>query len=388
MIILENTKEYKDTKLTLPVGIGVVQTESVKNFYNTSDADATSADIIKDKTAYGKYGKLTGTLDLENEKEISYQDGYETGKTDGYDSGYSIGYEGGYTDGETAGYNDGYAEGLDDGITDGRNQIIEEQSDANITANDVTLGKIGYGANNEKIVGTSEAITSIDVGTSRIKFGYSEFSEIPSFYDFNNLTDIDYMFYECRSLTSVPLFDTSNITTMYSMFYNCVQLTSVPEFDTSNVTNIAYMFSGCSKLTSIPEFDTSNVISMNSMFYACSRLTSIPELNCQSINNNLPSGYYSAILYNCSSLLEFGGFKDLGKGFTGSSSKSFYMGTNNQALTHESMINTFNGLYDLTTTSYTGTATFYVSKYPYDNLTEDDIAIATSKGWVISRYNG
>ena len=64
------------------------------------------------------------------------------------------------------------------------------------------------------------------------------------------------------------------------------------------------------------------------------------------------------------------------------------MGTNNQALTHESMINTFNGLYDLTTTSYTGTATFWVSKYPYDNLTEDDIAIATAKGWVISRYNG
>ena len=125
------------------------------------------------------------------QKEISYQDGYETGKTDGYDSGYSIGYEGGYTDGETeqkskltsititengsytrengynevivdvpdlngdynegytdgetAGYQDGYAEGLDDGITDGRNQIIEEQSDANITANDVTKGKIGYG---------------------------------------------------------------------------------------------------------------------------------------------------------------------------------------------------------------------------------------------------
>lgn len=94
MIILENTKEYKDTKLAIPVGIGVVQTESVKNFYNTSDADATSVDILIDKTAYGKYGKLTGTLNLGAEKEISYQDGYETGKTDGYDSGYSIGYEG------------------------------------------------------------------------------------------------------------------------------------------------------------------------------------------------------------------------------------------------------------------------------------------------------
>lgn len=339
MIILENTKEYKDNKLAIPVGIGVLQTEAVKNFYNTSDADATSADILINKTAYGKYGKLTGTIDLENEKEISYQDGYETGKVDGY------------------------AEGLDDGITDGRNQIIEEQSDANITASDVTLGKIGYGANNERIVGTSEAITSIDVGAIGIKFAYSTFSEIPSYYDFSNCTNMHRMFYECSKLTSVPLFDTSKVTTMDSMFYYCSNLTSIPAFDTSNVTN------------------------MNVMFYLCNVLTTVPELNCQSITSQFNYNFY-APFGSCSKLESFGGFKDLGKNFTGSSSKTFYMGTNNQALTHESMINTFNGLYDLTTTSYTGTATFWVSKYPYDNLTEDDIAIATAKGWVISRYDG
>ena len=60
-------KNTKTPKIAIPVGIGVVQTESVKNFYNTSDADATGADIVKDKTAYGKYGKLTGTLDLDAE---------------------------------------------------------------------------------------------------------------------------------------------------------------------------------------------------------------------------------------------------------------------------------------------------------------------------------
>ena len=386
MIILENTKEYKDTKITIPVGIGVVQTESVKNFYNTSDVNATSDDILIDKTAYGKYGKLTGTLDLENEKEISYQDGYETGKTDGYDSGYSIGYEGGYNAGNSEGYSDGYAEGLDDGIIDGRNQIIEEQSDANITANDVTKGKIGYGANNEKIVGTSEAITSIDVGASGIKFGYSSFSEIPSYYDFNNVTNMDSMFYGCSRLTTVPLFDTSNVTKMVNMFYGCNALSSVPQFNTSKVTDISNMLRRCSNLTSVPRFDTSKVINISNMFAECSQLTSVPELNCQSITTI--SSVYGSTLYSCPKLESFGGFKDLGKTFTGSSSKTFYMGTNLQMLTRESMINTFNGLYDLTTLNYTGTATFFVSKYPYDNLTEDDIAIATSKGWVISRYNG
>ena len=145
MIILENTQEYKDTKLVIPVGIGVVQTEAAKNFYNTSDADAKPDDIVKDKIAYGRYGKLVGTLDLDAEKEISYQDGYETGKVDGYDSGYSIGYQGGYTDGNSEGYQDGYAEGLDDGIIDGRNEIIDGQNDATITPQNVLRGYIGYG---------------------------------------------------------------------------------------------------------------------------------------------------------------------------------------------------------------------------------------------------
>ena len=387
MIILENTQEYKDTKLVIPVGIGVVQTSAAKNFYNTSDADAKSDDILKDKTAYGRYGKLTGTLDLDAEKEISYQDGYETGKVDGYDSGYDIGYQGGYTDGNSEGYQDGYAEGLDDGIIDGRNEIIDGQNDATITPQNVLRGYIGYGKNNERIVGASDAITSIDVGASGIRFGHSTFTEVPSYYDFSNVTTMYRMFYYCQALTSVPLFDTSNVTDMSYMFYYCDNLTSVPLFDTSNVTDMSYMFRYCGNLTSVPLFDTSKVTIMSYMFGSCNKLTSVPELNCQSLTY-MPSSNSSSPFYGCSKLESFGGFKDLGKAFTGTSSKTFYMGTNNQALTRESMINTFNALYDLTTTTYTGTATFWVSRYPYDKLTTDDIAIATAKGWVISRYNG
>ena len=52
------------------------------------------------------------------------------------------------------------------------------------------------------------------------------------------------------------------------------------------------------------------------------------------------------------------------------------------------MINTFNALYDLHNTTFTGTANFYVSKYPYAKITDDDIAIATTKGWTILEYNG
>lgn len=359
MIIIDNT----DNKITIPVGIGVVQTETVRNFYNTSDANITPSDVLLDKVAYGKYGKVIGSLDLDAEKEISYQEGYDEGVVAGYDSGVEIGK----------------------GV--GRNEIIEEQSDATITPQNVLRGYVGYSANNERIVGESDAVTSIDVAASGIKFGYSSFTEIPSYYDFSNVTNMSNMFYQSSSITTVPLFDTSNVTNMNNMFNGCSNLTTVPLFDTSNVTNISYMFSGCYKLASVPEFDTSKVTNMNDMFYNCWALITIPPIDC-SLLTTLPTGYYSAPLYGCSKLENFGGYIDLGKNFTGSSTKTFYMGTNNQALTRESMINTFNALYDLTTTTFTGTAQFYVSKYPYAKITDDDIAIATSKGWTILQYNG
>ena len=62
------------------------------------------------------------------------------------------------------------------------------------------------------------------------------------------------MFYQCTSLTSVPLFDTSNVTNMSNMFRGCKSLTSVPLFDTSKVTNMADMFYMCSSLTTLGGF--------------------------------------------------------------------------------------------------------------------------------------
>ena len=72
-----------------------------------------------------------------------------------------------------------------------------------------------------------------------------------------------------------PKFDTSKVTNMDSMFQNCKSLTTVPLFNTSRVTNMNYMFYNCNSLTSVPLFDTSNVISMDGMFYRCSSLTTL-----------------------------------------------------------------------------------------------------------------
>lgn len=72
-----------------------------------------------------------------------------------------------------------------------------------------------------------------------------------AYNDTENVENMAYMFYQCSTLTTIPLFDTSKVTSMSSMFYNCKNVTTIPAFNTSNVTNTNNMFSFCSKLTEI-----------------------------------------------------------------------------------------------------------------------------------------
>ena len=117
-----------------------------------------------------------------------------------------------------------------------------------------------------------------------------------SYADTSNVTNMNNVFYYCRSLTSVPLLDTSKATSMNNMFNNCGSLTAIPQFDTSKVTSMSYMFNGCSKLTSIPQLDTSKVTNMGNLFSGCSKLTAIPQLNMSKVSN-MPS-----MFSKCSSL--------------------------------------------------------------------------------------
>lgn len=89
-----------------------------------------------------------------------------------------------------------------------------------------------------------------------------------------NITDMDYMFSDCISLTSVSLFDTSSVTDMHHMFNNCTSLASVPLFDTSSVTNMSTMLYNCISLTLVPLFDTSACTNMDYMLTRCSNVES------------------------------------------------------------------------------------------------------------------
>jgi surface protein len=102
-----------------------------------------------------------------------------------------------------------------------------------------------------------------------------------SSFDTGNVTDMNYMFRECTSLTSLDLsgFNTANVTTMGWMFEFCNALTyiNLSSFNTGGVTRLGLMFKDCSSLTTLDlsGFNTANVANMDLMFSGCNSLTTI-----------------------------------------------------------------------------------------------------------------
>ena len=136
---------------------------------------------------------------------------------------------------------------------------------------------------------------------------FSKLTEIENInlLDTSNVTNMNWMFDDCRSLTNLDVskFDTSQVKNMSGMFFDCKSLTNldVSNFDTSNVTDMRQMFSGCSSLISldVSKFDTSKLTNMSSMFSFCSNLT---NLNLSSFNTSQVTTM-SSMFSSCSSLI-------------------------------------------------------------------------------------
>ncbi len=123
--------------------------------------------------------------------------------------------------------------------------------------------------------------------------------------DTSNVTRMQYMFYECGSLSNLDLsnFDTSNVTDMSGMFSDCKNLTriDVSNFNTTKVTDMSMMFDNCYKLVNLDlsHFDTSQVTDMRWMFYDCKSLTSLDVSNFNTSNVTDMRGMFN----NCKKLV-------------------------------------------------------------------------------------
>lgn len=213
-----------------------------------------------------------------------------------------------------------------------------------------------------------------------------------------DITDFSYCFQECRKLIKAPELDTSKSTNFSAMFAGDIKLESVPLYDTSNGKNFSYMFQGVNSLEEVPQLNTANGQLFNYMFgfqTGTAKLKTIPKLDMSSAINiskmiYTSSGGNGSYLLNLTNL---GGFENLGKAYstTASANNSNYTleivpnvttdSYNN--LTHESLMNVINGLYDIASAGV-ATQKLMLGALNLSKLTAEEIAIATNKGWTVS----
>ena len=160
------------------------------------------------------------------------------------------------------------------------------------------------------------------------------------------LTNGRNMFYRLGWIEKLDVsnFDTSNVTDMYGMLEGLGRLTSldVSNFDTSNVTNMGYMFIYCTRLIDLYlNFNVGNTEGFQQMFGDCISLTNVVG-KFEGTENNLDLHY--------------------------------------SPLTAASAMVFINGL-----ATVTEKRTLKLSATTYDSLTPEQIAIATSKGWTVTR---
>ena len=141
---------------------------------------------------------------------------------------------------------------------------------------------------------------------------------------------------------------TSKSSKARNMFESCQSLVSLDLslFDTSNIKDTYGMFISCSSLTSlnISSFDTSNITNMTSMFRYCRKLTNVIWGNNWANNSTITS-----------------------------------FSVSDSPLSHESCLDLFN---KLATRDNNPTLTLSTTTKGY--MSEEEIAIATNKGWTVA----
>lgn len=274
----------------------------------------------------------------------------------------------------------------------------------------------------------------IELGIKKIdatgfKFRQSTFTEFPDIFDFNNVSDFNVMFMDCNKLKTVKsVISTSKPNTMDRMFNGCTSLTTAPELDTLLCESMEGLFGNCTSLTTAPSYNLPMIGNLNGMYSGCKKLTEVGDIcgyngsneeNLTELHNVSNMFYYCTSLkvaphiptryvrfftemfalcksletvpeydvsnavniqnmfYGCENLTNFGGLKNLKIDCVNSGLEECYN------LSYESLINIINGLYDFRANGDNET-TRTLQLYNIAMLSDEDIALATSKGWIIT----
>ena len=228
---------------------------------------------------------------------------------------------------------------------------------------------------------TSDKIKLID----GMKLNYNRDVIDYSKFDTSELTDFRYMLANTnfellpyRASIDLSTWDTASATNMCNLFYNCSGIESLiglENWKTNNVELMENTFNSCTRIAALDlsNWDVSNVTAFSSMFR---RAIYLERLNLSGWNMSKATFYNINMFYGCTSLTNLN--MD-GAILPKSNLKEF--GLDSCPLTVESLVSVLNALPQLDEgTSYTCT----IGSTNLNKLSDEQKAIATSKGWVLN----
>ena len=167
----------------------------------------------------------------------------------------------------------------------------------------------------------------------------------------------------------------------YNMFYDYAFDTTPELIGAEKLTSAMQMFYSSNYLKYVQGFDTSNVTSMYSMFQYCQSLVTVPKLNASKVV------VIANIFGNCSNLTNLGGLENLGQAYDTTKSANYSSYTldlsGSNKLTHDSLMNVINNLYDIKSKGC-NPQSLVLGSTNLAKLSSEEVAIATEKGWNVS----
>lgn len=199
--------------------------------------------------------------------------------------------------------------------------------------------------------------------------------------DTSDYTSFANMFNGYKNLVSLPNLNTNKAISLRYAFYSCINLQTNININTSLVGDFTRTFYNCKKIEEINLNGTSNANNFNRTFSLCSKLKTVQGL----IGNKLQD--VAECFSQCVSLENFSGILNLGQAYSTSSSANYYNYMLNLSdcskLTHESLMNVINGLYDIASAGIKPQQ-LILGTENLAKLTEEEIGIVQNKGWNVS----